>query len=238
MLFSNSTLKVLLSFGLVVSFALVDSGCSRSKTKNLRSGHGPAAGGDAEGSGSDAEGDGPGDATMEDKFGLNKLQPKVGIKNFDQINASYAALTGINPKTNATIRTQFGELRGSLPTEYSLAAITPAMVSAAQKLAAYYCDAMVADATLRTAAVPGFNFTAVPSQAFAGTGADTLARGLIDKFWGKNRTDLPNIADSTKLVSDLINDMKTGKADTAAMTLNLSMGACAAVLSSAPVLVY
>lgn len=241
MVFNRSKLKMLLAVSLVTSLSIQQAACSRSKTKNLRTsvtGHSPDEEKNSDGTAKTGDGTGPANSTMEEKFGLKNIQPKVGIKTFDQIAASYQQLTGVNTKGNATISKQFADLKGSLPTDYSLTAISPAMISAAQKLAAYYCDAMMADATLRSAAVAGFDFTKTPSVAFAGTGAETVAKGLIEKFWGKGRSDLPDAAETTKLVADLINDMKTGKADTAAMTLNLSMGACTAVLSSAPVLVY
>ncbi len=173
----------------------------------------------------------------------------IGMKTFDEIDATYAAITGIDRVTYQRggifmVDETYQELRQSLPAvEFAEAFLSSHQVAIAQ-LAIQYCDAAVEDATLW----PGFNFDAAPATAFSVGNRDAFVEPLIQRAVGHSSTSAqilsqPSYADvHGELASfpaagprpeNLVDRLLAGTSDTRA----IAKGVCASVLGSAATLV-
>jgi mono/diheme cytochrome c family protein len=91
----------------------------------------------------------------------------IGVRTFDEINASFAVLTGVptsNPTPSAvtgkTVAQTYESIRRGLPANPSFQAFSSAHQMAATQLASAYCDSLVQEASFRDQMFPSFNFGA------------------------------------------------------------------------------
>lgn len=161
-----------------------------------------------------------------------KENPTVGFRNFDQINATYSALTGV-PSTDGVVARAFSELRANLPTTNEISSITSGQVSSYLKLASFYCDVAMNDFELRTAILgDDFDFALPPQQAFANP--DAVVDSILNKFFRPGYSNLNEAESDRTMLKQLLAEIIVGKDN----TRNVAMGLCTAVLSSAGVTVY
>ncbi len=170
----------------------------------------------------------------------------IGVRTFDEINATFAAVTGVDPETPAVDMT-YQELRQSLPAVEDINTFLSSHQVALAQLAIEYCNALIGDNGNPNPAAalyfPGFDFDAPPATAFAGANRDLMVNPLIDNIMGTGLTSQPAYADVyAELASfqatggrpdNLIDRLLSGPSDTRA----ISKGACAAILGSAVTLV-
>jgi hypothetical protein len=170
----------------------------------------------------------------------------VGIKNFDQINATFSALTGVASSTNA-IANEFNALRTSLPSNNDIRTFSGAVQTAAMKLASRYCQEAINNAATRPNVIPGNLlranntpyliadvFNATPAMVFLVGNNAKIAEFYIERFWNRDPAAEAD-ADDAQLVQ-LINDLMAGEAATAAVTRNVLTGTCTAALANVNVL--
>jgi len=178
------------------------------------------------------------------------MSSDIGVKTFDEIDATYAAITAIDRVTYQRggifmVDETFQELRQSLPAIESAEAFLSSHQVAIAQLAIQYCDAAVEDATLW----PTFNFDAAPGVAFSAGNRDSFVEPLIERAVGHSSSSTPigsqpSYADvHAELASyisgggarpdNLIDRLLAGTSDTRA----ISKGVCASVLGSAATLV-
>jgi hypothetical protein len=170
---------------------------------------------------------------------LAEVTTATGLRNFEQINATMSALTGVPASTPAVRDVYNRDLTTALPTENDVKAFVGSQQVAVFKLAVEYCDALVKNTTLRGQVFPGFNFAAAPASALNAAGKQLLATQLLDRFWGKGLESLPPRADSEAMVVGVIDGLLAGKnANAAAVTPAVVTGTCTAVLSAAPVTLF
>jgi len=174
----------------------------------------------------------------EDVVPLQRIQASVGLKNYDQINASMSVITGIAATTPA-VRNVFTNLTTSLPTDNDIKGFLGSQQVSIFKLAVEYCDALVRDPARRAEFFPGFNFAGTPAAVLNASGKQDIADTLVTKIWGKDLDFLPPHAESVDTVVGLIDNVLIGK-NTAqvAVTGAVVTGACTAVLASAPAIMY
>jgi hypothetical protein len=165
------------------------------------------------------------------------LAPALGMRNFRQINDAMASLTGV-PRTTPAVAAAFSALETQLPDSNDLGTFNGSHQVAISKLAVEYCDAMINDAGLATAAVPGFDFNALPSVAFNAASKESLAKSLLARFWGTGLESLPPEGETLDMISELIDSVVAGKANTAVVTKNVVKGVCVSLLASVQVLMY
>ena len=114
----------------------------------------------------------------------------IGIKTFDEIDATYSAILGVNRATYQRggillIDETFQELRQSLPTIEDISAFLSSNQVAVAQLAIQYCDAAVEDETLW----PGFNLGAAPDNWFNSVAnRDSFVEPLILRAVGHSST--------------------------------------------------
>ena len=170
------------------------------------------------------------DPNLDPDADIKDLQPRVQLRNFNELNRTYSVLTGI---PMADMQTVFEGLKTSLPSSENVADIGGAKINGAKELAANYCNAMSINNQLRTERFPGIDFNGAPAQAYSDVNA--FAGMVIDHFWGVGLDTLPERSESLAEMSLLINDLITGNPG-ADKTPGVLMGACMAALSSTPVL--
>ena len=179
--------------------------------------------------------------------------PHVGLRTFDEINATYAELTRVDP-TTAAVDMTFRELRQSLPAVANLNTFLSSHQVAIAQLAIQYCDAMIGTAGnpgphLDTL-FPGFDWN--DNSAFSNN-RDAFVNPLIDRLMGTNigsqplRDDvyeeLASYLDPTTAVNtegesldrpdNLVDRLIAGGSD----TRSIGKGVCAALLGNAVTLV-
>jgi hypothetical protein len=173
---------------------------------------------------------------------------RVGLKTFDEIDATYSAVTGVDRMDFANVDMTFQELRQSLPAVEDINTFLSSHQVAIAQLAIAYCDAMIGsnaspnpDAATK---FPGFQFGAAPGTAFAaGTERDKFVVPLINDIMGTGLASQPAYADvyselasftaSGTRPNNLITRLLSGGSDTRA----ISKGVCAAMLGNASTLI-
>jgi hypothetical protein len=114
----------------------------------------------------------------------------IGVRTFDQINATMAAVTGVDPNTPA-VKTTFTNVRQSLPAVDSLEAFLASHQTSIAQLAIQYCDALVESPAASTY-FPGLTLDGTPSSVFGtNAGKDLLVDPLINHMIGTNLTTQP-----------------------------------------------
>ncbi len=173
----------------------------------------------------------------------------VGVRTFDEINATFAAVTGVDPTTPAVDMT-FEELRQSLPAVEDVNTFLSSHQVAIAQLAIEYCNALIESPAAATY-FPGFNFDGAPATVLAAapdnvtpTGRNLLVNPLITNIVGNTPTAGSQLASQpthaavyTELASfaaaggrpdNLIDRLIVGGSD----TRSISKGVCAATLGS------
>jgi len=119
---------------------------------------------------------------------------RFGVRTFDEINATMAAITTVDPETTAVDIT-FQNLRQSLPAIENPEAFLSSHQVAIAQMAIEYCNALVNDSSLAAAFFPGFNFGAAPSTAFTGANRDLIIDPLVDRAMGIAIQTQPDFGD-------------------------------------------
>jgi hypothetical protein len=112
----------------------------------------------------------------------------IGVRTFDEINATMAAITGI-PVTNASVSTAFDLTRRQLPASEDIEAFMSSQQMAIAQLALKYCDQLV---EINSGYFTGFNMTAPAATAFdTQTKRDQIVTPLLQAIMnvGSNTPD-------------------------------------------------
>ena len=163
--------------------------------------------------------------------------PVIGLKTFDEINASMARMTGVStthPDVNATYNT----VKQQLPTVENIQGFLSSHQMAVTQMAIQYCDALVSSSQLRSDMFPGFNFSAPASSAFEHGGKSLIIAPLISRFVGTNLASQPSTTDIETELGKLIDNLTVCDTGCSAdRTETVVKATCAAVLGSATTLV-
>lgn len=167
--------------------------------------------------------------------------PVSGVRTYEQINNTMAALTGVSP-TATGVATVFGQVRQQLPGNANVLSFLSSQQTGIAKLAVEYCDAMVENATLRNTffdGTPAFEFASGVATAFNSQAKkDRITNTLITKMIGTNLTNQPTTTEAQTEIGTLLNDLiaASPNGDQVRTRANVK-GACAAVLASAALMV-
>ena len=115
----------------------------------------------------------------------------IGVRTFDEIDATYALITGIDRVNYERggvfpVEETYQELRQSLPSVADIEGILSSHQVAIAQLAIQYCDAAVESNSMW----PGFNFDAPAATAFSAGNRDNFVGPLIERAVGHS----PNTA--------------------------------------------
>lgn len=161
----------------------------------------------------------------------------IGLKTFDEVNASMSKVTGI-PTTNPAVAQTFTTVKQQLPTVEDLEGFLSSHQMAITQMAIQYCDALVEDTDSRAAFFPGFDFSESAGTAFDDAGRDLVKTPLMEKFVGTGLGTQPSDADIESELDDLMGRLTTcGGSCEADRTETVVKASCAAVLGSAVTLI-
>lgn len=105
----------------------------------------------------------------------------VGVKNFEQVYQSMAAVTGVNPATTS-VQNLYKEIVVQLPADNNVKSFLPANQVAITKLSAEFCEVLVETANLRVVVWPTINFGQTPTQVFSAANKQLIINQAIDRF--------------------------------------------------------
>ena len=179
---------------------------------------------------------------------------EIGLRTFDEINATYSEALGIDWTAFSNVNDTYFELRQSLPAIEDIDTFLSSHQVAIAQLAIAYCDALVnVDGNPnpdRGQMFPGFNFDAAPATAFDPTpipgspsNRDLFVVPLINYVMGTGLASQPAYAD---VYSELAGFSAAGGrpdnlvqrlVDGGSSTRAISKGVCAAMLGNAATLV-
>ncbi|MDJ0928008.1 MAG: LamG domain-containing protein [Gammaproteobacteria bacterium] len=111
-------------------------------------------------------------------------QPDIGLRTFDEINATMSAVTTVPP---GEVQSTFDLVRQQLPAVPDAGTFSSAQEIGIAQLAIAYCDALIEnDVNRRNQYFPNFttNFGQIPSTAYAGANRDDLINPLVDRIMG------------------------------------------------------
>jgi hypothetical protein len=163
----------------------------------------------------------------------------IGIRTFDEINATMSAVTGV-PTTMPAVANVYSTVKQTLPAVENIESFLSSHQMAISQLSLEYCSSLVDDATLAAAFFPGFNFGAAPAAAFDAAGRDLVIDPLIAKVNGANLASQPADAAVKAELNALVDKLtvcvatNTCEADRTAITVKAT---CAAALGSAAMLI-
>jgi len=164
----------------------------------------------------------------------------VGLKTFDELNASLSQITGV-PQTNARVAATFDLVKQALPSVEKFATFGPAQQTGLAQLAIQYCNQMVDTPNLRTAFFSGGINPASPGSAFGPSGSGAR-EGLIGDLLTKGKNTGLNTDPDDSLIHDeldsLISKLLAGPTGGASGGAGTVMKAtCGAVLGSGTTLI-
>ena len=155
------------------------------------------------------------------------------------VNASFAKLSG---QSRSVAQATFDEITEQLPPAYDVRSFVSSQQVAIAKIALEYCSALV-DGPYRDAFFPGFDFSAVPTAAFATAAErDRIFNPLYDRMVGDGLVMQPTRAEVRSALDAMTNQLlapcATPGACSAQRTTAIVKSACTAVLGSAAVTLH
>ena len=162
----------------------------------------------------------------------------IGLRVFDEINATMSELTGVSP-TRPSVQATYQQVKQALPTIESIDTFVSAHPVAIAQLAIQYCDALAEDPGGRAAYFPGFDFAASPSVAFSPAGRAIVLDALVGRMMAQNVATEPGAAEVRAEIDNLITRLSAcGGSCPAGRTGTIVKASCAALLGSAVTLVH
>ncbi|MES9853773.1 MAG: LamG domain-containing protein [Candidatus Thiodiazotropha sp. L084R] len=163
----------------------------------------------------------------------------VGLRTFDEINATMASLTGVSQALSAVLTT-YTTIKEQLPSAENINGFLSSHQVAVSQLAIEYCSAMVDDTALRSSFFPGFDFNTNANDIPTATWQSQVVTPLIVNFMGENLATQPDPA----MVESELMTLLTGSVGLARCsgqcatdrTEKATKAACASILGSAVVL--
>lgn len=110
----------------------------------------------------------------------------IGLRDFAEINAEMANLTGVNTQT---VKSTYDQVRQQLPTVTDINTFLSSQQMAVTQMAIAYCNALVEDTSLRAPYFNNFNFTAPVASAFDPAARNTLIDALSSNMLSVDLTD-------------------------------------------------
>ncbi len=168
----------------------------------------------------------------------------IGLHVYDELNASYATITGESPGLTA-INATYQTVEQQLPTVPNIQGFLPSQEIGISQLAIQYCNALVNDPKQEPAFFPGLNLNQTPAQAFGtNAGMDLVITPLINSpavgtGLASQPTDAQIRTELYSLITQLVNCNASDPTcvQTPTRTQTITKAVCATVLGSATTLI-
>ncbi len=165
---------------------------------------------------------------------IAEAQVTVGVKNFEGILHTMAAVTGIDPFAIPALLTVYREVESGLPSDNDIKVFTATQQVAVTKLAAEFCFHLTQaanDPQLKRI-WPGFVLNRQVQVAFSEANAEVFVDNTIKAFWG----DIISAAEYDMAMNELLDlatQLRGTDTTSTAATGRVVRGVCTAALSSA-----
>jgi hypothetical protein len=165
--------------------------------------------------------------------------PAVGLRTFDEINASMSVITGIS-QANASVTATYQTIKQQLPSVENIQGFLASHQVAIAQLSIEYCNELVNTPASRSAFYPGFDFDAPASTAFANaTSRDLLIDPMLNNMFGTTLDTQPDIELARTELNALIDRLTAcGNSCSSDRTAIVAKATCAAMLGNAAVLIH
>lgn len=161
----------------------------------------------------------------------------VGMRTFDEINATMSELTGVSSQVSG-VKSTYDSIKQALPAVENIDTFVSAHPVAIAQLSIQYCNALVDDAGARASYFPGFDFNAAPNVAFSPTGRAVVLDSLIGHMMRTGVATEPAAAGVRSDLDGLMTQLTTcGSSCPAGRTQIVVKATCAAMLGSAVTLI-
>jgi hypothetical protein len=154
--------------------------------------------------------------------------PAFGIRTFDELNATYAKLTGVSPNQQ-NVATTYATVKQQLPSVESIDAFLASHQTGIAQLAIAYCSAMVDTPALKNA----FYGSLDPSQGASIFATQANRDAVIDAIKTKVIGSAATIQPDPAIVDASLNALLTSLSSGSGSAGNAMKAACAAALGSA-----
>ena len=156
-----------------------------------------------------------------------------GVRSFAQVNSTFAQLTGI-PTSNAGVATAYQSVQQQLPAVNTLEAYSSANQVGVAQLAVAYCSQVMSSSATELKVFPGVNFSSLSLPS----GASAITGPLTALAVGSGNVSTPQgTAVQAELVSLINNLCSSTGCGNATQVSAVTVGACAAALGNANVLI-
>lgn len=160
-------------------------------------------------------------------------QPDVGVRLFEEIDATLSKITGV-PRTTSSVQATYNQVKQQMPAVENIDAFLSSHQIGIAQLGAAYCGALLDNGTL-TASFFGAGFS--PGVATYGSPAqrDQLMDPLIDKSMGTGLASQPASSTVKSELNALMDTLCGGSTCTTTGSKNVvvAKAVCTAVLASA-----
>jgi|GEM_PF-2856226 len=157
----------------------------------------------------------------------------VGVKSFEELNASMSVLTGI---PTAQVENTYNSIVTQLPTSNDVKSFLGVHQVSIMKLAAEYCHRLVDDATQRAIIWPTTNFGENAVTALFGAKRQAIIDNAIINFWRADNAKLATMTMEKNELNAMVDELLVGMAtNNSTTTRNVIKGMCTSILSSSPV---
>jgi Concanavalin A-like lectin/glucanases superfamily len=166
--------------------------------------------------------------------------PDIGIRNFAEVNATMAEVTGV-PTTNAAVKQTYDAVFQALPVATGIEGFLSSQQMGITQLAISYCSALVdgmpAGVQPAGSYFPGFNVSLAVGSAFSAAGRSAIVDPLYARMVGATIGTQPDETTTKAEVNALIDRLVVCSGADCADTRGVVKAACASVLGSAAMLV-
>jgi hypothetical protein len=194
-----------------------------------------------------------GQTTCTQALNLGPAMADVGVRSFAQVNSTFAQLTGV-PTSNASVVSTYQSVQQQLPAINTLEAYSSAAQVGVAQLAVQYCNQVMSSSTLQAKIFPGVTFgtstfssvtstglnaASVMQYTSSGTAAQVVQDLAALAVGSGTLTHQPAPSTVTTELTNLIGNLCTGSTpcNTAARVSAVTVGACAAALGNADVMI-
>jgi hypothetical protein len=194
-----------------------------------------------------------GQTTCTQALNLGPAMADVGVRTFAQVNSTFSQLTGV-PTSNTSVVSTYQSVQQQLPAVNTLEAYSSANQVGVAQLAVQYCNQVMSSPTLQAKVFPGVTFSASTFSSVTANGTDAagntkytssapasqVVADLAALSVGSGTlTHQPAPATVTSELTNLIGVLCTGSTpcNSAARVSAVTVGACAAALGNADVLI-
>lgn len=160
----------------------------------------------------------------------------IGIRIFDELNATMSAATGV-PTSQADVLATYTAVRQQLPSSNNIEGFLSSQQMGITQLAIEYCNTLVEAPSLRASVFPLFDFSAPPAVAYSSSNRGALIDPLITNMLQSGAVATqPDAVLVRGEIESLIDRLAASGSD-AERTRTIAKASCASLLGSAALLI-